>query len=395
MIVTENLGDHPVRIDLVQVAGGQGMGVSLFNLDAGSAGTPRRRIELAQLDSDDDGAGDVILAPGEELFVAVSFAPVNSFLTTAAVQVVATDIVTGVSQGSRTKVIANSDGALRPRDPGYVEPDSTVAIDLGAGRIIAAPFPATELFSGAEITAPAGTTGLTHSGSSLVVTDSAGETLSMPADAAFVVDVASGQRFTGALASAGDIDMALLELSQTGAINVLSTSRQQGESAEAVELFNGGETTRRLMVVLGRIDLSAPVAVVGALVADDEPLPFRLSCQLTKGPELDDTAPIAPARGPLEGGTTVTLRGRGFYMPATSAGPHARVSFNGVASISTPRVTKGEDGNQTIVVVLPPGGAATAATTSSSTASSSQGRRGAVWWSAERPTERGSIFLYR
>ena len=349
VIVTENLGAHPVRIELVQVAGGQGLGVSLFNPDTGTNASPRRRLELVS-----DGDDDVILAPGEELFVAVSFAPVNSFLTTAAVQVVATDVVTGVSQSSRTKVIANSDGALRPRDQQYVAPVLPTTIDLGGGAVVPQAFPANELYSGTEINGD----GLVHSGSALVATLADGAVLAMPADAAYVVDVAAGQRFTGAVTSNGDVDLALLDIDDAGTVTgVVATSRQQGESAEAVELFNGGTTTQRVLLVLGRVDLSAPVAVAGALV-EAELQSFRLSCQLTRGPELDDVTPIAPVHGPLEGGVPVALHGRGFHVPASSAGPHARVSFNGVASISSPQITVDADGNQTLVVTLPAGGIA-------------------------------------
>lgn len=356
VVVVENLAEHPVRIDAVQVAGGQGVGVSLFDPNTGNNSTPRRRLTSADLNLDGDPAGvsDIVLSPGEEVFVAVSFAPVNAFLTTASIQIAATDVVTGVGQGVRTKVIANSDGALRPRDAGYVEP-TTTSLNLGGGTLATEAFPASELFSGSDVTSTASSAGLLHTGVSLVATKADGSTLSMPADAAFAVDIAAGQRFAAALDADDDADLALLEVAADGTLTVLSTSQQQGDSSEAVELLNDGAASRNVFLVVGRVGVFAPVAVAGALVAADEPLPFRLSCQLTRGPELDDVEPIAPTRGSLDGGTEVTIRGRGFYVPPTSAGPHVRVTVGGEPVVVPPRIVTADDGTQTVTIVLPSG----------------------------------------
>jgi predicted outer membrane repeat protein len=354
VVVVENLADHRVRIDAVQVAGGQGVGVSLFDPNTGGNSTPRRRLSTLDLDVDADGASDIVLSPGEEVFVAVSFAPVNAFLTTASIQIAATDIVTGVAQGVRAKVIANSDGALRPRDADYVEP-TTTSVNLGGGSLPTEAFPSGELFSGSDVTSTSSSTGLTHTGVSLVATKADGSTLAMPADAAFAVDIAAGQRFAAALDADDDIDLALLELAADGTFTVLSTSQQQGDSSEAVELLNDGADSRSVVLVLGRVGVFAPVAVAGALVAADQPLPFRLSCQLTRGPELDDVEPISPTRGSLDGGETITIRGRGFYTPATSAGPHVRVTVGGEPVVAPPRIVTADDGTQTVTFVLPSG----------------------------------------
>lgn len=360
VVVVENTGEHPVRISRVQVAGGQGVGVSIFDPGVAVVAPPRRLLDEVALDKDADGLSDFLVLPGDEAFIAVTFAPVNSFLTTSAVQVSAVDTVTGVQQATRTKVIANADGSLRQRDPTYVEPalgvDSTIA--LPGTTLPARVFPAAQLFSGGEVSSfdSADNPGLQSKGQALIVGDFA-----MPADGAFVVDIAPGTRFSAAIAGlSSDVDLAIVGLDAAGAATeVLGSSRQAGTSAEAVDLVNTGDVARRVAVVLGRVDETPPAALAGALSLDVR-APFRLTCQLTRGPELEDVDPVTPDRGPLEGGTTVRLRGRGFFVPAGAAGPHVRISFNGFAALGTPTIATADDGVQTVTTLLPPGAVSSA-----------------------------------
>ncbi|MDP2342491.1 MAG: FG-GAP-like repeat-containing protein [Deltaproteobacteria bacterium] len=372
VIVVENTGEHVIRIESVRVAGGQGVGVSLFDPSAAFVAPPRRVLEGAVLDKDGDLKSDFAVQPGEEAFVAVSFAPVNSFLTTATVQIVAKDDVTGVSQGASSKVIANADGSQRPPNPNYqspVVPETIKFGDASVGDVPLLAFPTAELFSGAEIGSfgAAGTANGLASVGGLLAIDGVDGTFAMPADAAFAAVIQPKNRFTAALGGlSSDVDLALVELEDADGNpatpptvkGLLASSRQAGDSAEAVEVVNEGAADQLVLVVLGRVDLEVPTPVAGALLASEN-APFRLSCQTSRGPELDDAAPIGPSAGTLDGGITIVLKGTGFFVPGPGE-PSVRVTFNGQPSVGTPRVTVDTDGKQLISAVLPPGGVAVA-----------------------------------
>lgn len=349
VVVVENTGPNPVRVRQIQVAGGQGVGASLFDPENGALAPPRRVITLEN--------DSFVIQSGDEAFIAVTFSPQNAFLTTAALQITAVDVVTGVAQAGRTKVIANADGALRPRDLSYIEPalDDVTAAD--GSTAVAVAFPAAQLFSGAEVSNAdsADAPGLKATGQSIVLDGQA-----TGFDAAFVVDVAAGARFAAALSGlASDVDVALVDVDESGALGTtaIARSQQAGTSAEAVELLNTNDAPRRVAVVLGRVDAEA-VPVVDSGLAADERAPFRLSCQVTRGPELDDVDPVSPTRAALEGGISVTLHGRGFFVPQNPAlGPHVRVTFDGVPVLGNPRIVTAAGGAQTLTVTLPPGSA--------------------------------------
>ena len=355
-IVVENISEHAVRLTSVRAAGGQGVGVSTYDPTSSFVAPPRRLLDEPALDTDGDGASDVVVQPGEVTFVAVSFSPSNAFLTTAAVHITGVDEVTGVSQGVRTRVIANPEGALRQPET-YASPPSSTLRTSG-GDIAARAFPAAELFSGREVTttSPEQEGGLAYVGSTLVV-ERAGAEFRAPADAAFLVQVRAGERFTAALSglvSGSDIDVTVVEVLADGGLSFVASSSQAGSSAEAVETVND-EEERTYAVVLGRVEKSAPPSSQGGVSAT-EPAPFRLTCQLTKGPEFLDASPVTPARGSLDGGVPVVLRGRGFFVPAdVVAGPHVRVTFHGEELVGTPVVVEELDGTQTLRVVLPRG----------------------------------------
>jgi hypothetical protein len=359
VLVIENTAPHPVRIDAARVAGGQGIGLSTYAPGVTEVPAPRRVLDAAFFDGDGDGASDLIVAPGEEAFFAVTFAPANAFLTTASVHVVAVDTVTLVEQAVPTKVIGNADGALRPADPSYVEPTALTSLTTAGGTVRAVPFPAAELFSGVEIagvddpTTPAREERpLAFTGTSVVIGPDA-----IPADVAFVVDVAPGQRFAAVLAGLaadGDIDLAVVDATDPSALALIERAPRAGASAEAIEV-GPASVRRQLAVLLGRIERDGPRATAGALTVD-EPAPFRLACQLTSGPAFVDADAVVPTRGRLGGGIPLALRGTGFFVPADATlGPHIRVTVDGVVVVGIPRVTTGGDGLQTLTVVLPPG----------------------------------------
>jgi hypothetical protein len=215
VIVIENTGDNPITFDALEIGGGQGVALSLFDPFGGPVARPRRSIPIEELNT--------IVEPGNEFFLAVSFAPVNAFLTTAGVQILSRDLVTGVVQATRVKIIANADGTLRPRPDSYVLPEIGASLDVGGGTIPVAAFPATELFSAQKLT----TTGLAYGGATLTVTDpDDASVFTMPADRGFIVDIAADTRLAVSLTDLeSDIDVAVVKLDGQNAVErVLRTS---------------------------------------------------------------------------------------------------------------------------------------------------------------------------
>ena len=340
IVVLENSGENPMQVESIVIAGGQGVGASLFDPILGVAGVPKRQITPEELE-------DLVVAPGAELFVAVSFAPVNAFVASANLQVVARDTVTGVRQGQRSKILANVDGALRPIDAAYQVPELPGSISLGGGGSVPIKaYPPTSLFSGQSVLSfdSAASPGIPKTGATLSV-----DGIVMPADAAFWVDVRPGERFAASVAGlASDIDVALVQIDEDSvAREVVAVSRNAGTSAEAVEFLNDAATSKTFLVVLGRLDEEdEPAEAEGALVAAER-APVEVICTVTKGPEFDDEAPIGPDRGPIEGGISVQVRGRGFL-------PGATVTFADTPAGDV-TVATDDDGLATLTLTLPPG----------------------------------------
>jgi cysteine-rich repeat protein len=344
LVVLENFGAHPIAIDSAVVVGGQGFTISI--LDPGglvSVATPSRELTPDQF----QGA----IQPGEEAFIAVSFAPVNAFVTTGSMFVRVTDTVTRVAQTARVKLIANPEGELRPADGDYVEPNLSSA-DATVGTVPVVAFPNAQLHSGDSMIAEdALGRGLARTGALLDLTiDEA--VVAFPADAAFVVDVRPGERFATTIDGlVSDVDIAVVDVVD-GAIAGLAcatcASSNAGTSPEAVEFKNDGAGVRRVLVVLGRIE-DEPVAagIPGGLVAA-ETVTFRCSTTVNLGPEFDVVAPLAPTNGPLEGGIPVTLKGTGFSE-------RARV-YVGAAEALDVAVDTDADGHNTVTFTLPAAG---------------------------------------
>lgn len=351
VIVLENLGDNPVRVLSVDVIDAPGVALSQFSSAGLAAFAPRRSL----------AASDFLapIPPTSEELLAISFAPRNPFLATGAVQVVVEDTRTGVRQAVRSKVIANADGDLSPADPTYVEPTlTTLLLQDGAG-VSARPFPRDPLFSGLSITSDNGgvASGLARNDAGAVLVLDAPDGASrvaIPADAAFIADIPAGHRFSVSLGGlTSDVDMAIVTLDDGGAVSGLACatclSSQAGSSAEAAELENDSDGTSRVAVILGRIEASEPTAAIpGGLAAAPERVPFELGCRVSRGPEFADDDPVDPARGPLEGGQNVTLRGRGFVTGAT-------VTFAGFSCLDVNVVEEDEHGGSTITCRVPPG----------------------------------------
>lgn len=339
LVVLENFGENPVEITRAAVVGGQGFAISILDPTGQSVAPPGRAL-----------TGDIFqrIAPGQEAFVAVSFTPVNSFVTTGALFVRVRDTVTLVEQTARVKLIANPEGELRPADVDYTEPAvESLSVDGGALNVVA--FPNAQLQSGdALIAEDALGAGLRQTGASVALVD--GEvTVDFPADAAFAVTVRAGERFSTAIDGlTSDIDIAVVDVAD-GAITGLACaecrSANAGTSPEAVEFKNDSSTSRTVAVLIGRIEpeVALPETEGGLTVA--ETVSFRCSTTLSIGPEFADVDPVQPTTGPLEGGIPVRLRGTGFD-------PRARV-FVGEAEALDVSVETGADGVDVVSFTLP------------------------------------------
>jgi len=131
LVVLENSGEHDVDIVSAAVVGGQGFAISILDPGGQSVAPPGRALAAESFQD---------IAPGQEAFVAVSFTPVNSFVTTGALFVRVRDTVTLVEQTARVKLIANPEGELRPANPAYVEPEVD-ALEVDGGTLPLVAFP--------------------------------------------------------------------------------------------------------------------------------------------------------------------------------------------------------------------------------------------------------------
>lgn len=342
VIVVENTSASSVEVR-ASLVGAPGVTLSRYEATLGSGGEgPQRALELG------------VLGPYEEAFLAVSFAPVNPYLTTGAVFLEAYEPTSGVRQAARVKVIANADGELQPKAPGYgIAPlEEGAALGGYGGEVI--PFPTDELFSGLAITgvptSSGRTSGLPYTGNTLrAAFEEERGPEEIPADAVFLVEVPPLNRLSVALAGlVRDVDLSVLllgegdELQDDPAVN--HRPLKSGTSTEAVELRNEGNGPLRALIVLGRVEAFAPPAARGALSAAADPTPFDLEVSLSSAPEL---SAITPSTGPLEGGNRVTLTGRGFHKSAT-------VTFADALALDCAH-GEGEGGITTLTCTAPPG----------------------------------------
>jgi len=333
LVVLENFGEHPVTIVSAAVVGGQGFSLSILDPAGLSVSTPARSLDASSFPA--------AINPAEESFIAVSFAPVNGFVTTGALFVVAEDTVTRIRQTARVKLIANPEGGLRPADADYVEPvieGGVLAVTTGQMTVV--PFPSGPLHSGEPLTADdveAG--GIPTSGAQLVLGTGA-DTVVFPADFGFVVDVAPRDRFSTTLDGlTSDVDLAVVVIDGTtitGLVCASCRSSNAGPSPEALEFVNTTTATQRIVIVLGRVDVDG---VTGGVV------PFRLTATLSRGPEFDAIEPIDPVTGPLEGGLQIRLRGTGFDE-------RARVRVGGAEALDVAITT--DDAGQNLVTFTQP-----------------------------------------
>ncbi|MFH1807832.1 MAG: IPT/TIG domain-containing protein [Pseudomonadota bacterium] len=298
----------------------------------------RRKLEGPEFKLPPRGAG----------VFAVSFAPLNTFLSWGAVNVTVRNTRTNVVQPQLVTIIANSGGALQPELPGYAPPALLPTADLGGfppDRV--ALYPADRLFDGREFLESTGqVSSLDRTGQTLRWGDAPDQQLS--ADRVFLVEIPARHRFSATLTNLrSDVDLAVVQLGTDDGIPASATAQHSRTiGPEAVSLPKS-EDARRVLVVLTRADASDNDAEL------DRSAPFTLSTHVVSGPEFDEDAPIDDTNpetpeldttGPLAGGIRVVLRGRGFETGA-------RVTFANVPALDVEVTASGTE----VHCTLPPG----------------------------------------
>ncbi len=342
VIVVENSSAHPVEVTATLIDA-PGATLSPFETEPTPGNGATRSLDLGTLD------------PFQEVLLAVSFAPVNPFLTVGDVFVEARDPASNVRQATRVRLLANVDGELQPPPLSFVPPTLPDGADLGGFSGTVETFPSTSLFNGlpvSQVASPEGAVaGLTFTGDTINATFADGP-FDVPADHAYLVEVPKDSKLAVSLSGLEtDIDLSVFLLDDGDNVTSDPTRNfrigKPGTSAEAFEHTNDTGSAEHALVVIGRVEQDEPPAVPGGLSASD-PAPFSLSTHVTSAPEF--TAPIAPLGGPLEGGTRVTLRGKRFNA-------NARVTFaDAVALDCTFRLDSSSGVDETVFdCTTPPG----------------------------------------
>jgi cysteine-rich repeat protein len=323
VLVLENTGENPVRVLRAEVVAAPGAGLALFDQNGAPTTSSRRVLAAAQFTANQE--------KNAELLIAVNFAPANAFLTTGAVHVVVEDTVTGVRQTARVKLIGNPDGALRVRGDDDDDAQEFFGPDEGFPVFT---YPLDRLLSGLPTTSDdpgQDGTGLPDLGGA-----------ALP-EVGYLVEVPPGQRLSASLGGlASDVDLLVVALDgEDKAIDpqcATCLSAAAGTSPEGVDVENDSAETSRLLVLLSRVDVGS----------EPERVPFELTLLRTDAPSFVDDAPVSPLTGPLEGGTRVTLIGRGFD-------DRAGVRIGGNACLDVDVNTDGDTRLSTVTLTLPPG----------------------------------------
>lgn len=293
IIAVENRSKRDVNL-WAFVSDAPGVYLSVVESESDAGGGPvSRRIASAE--------DPIVLSPFGSRFLAVTFAPPNSFFLTGAIILKARDPVSGVQQSREITLVGNADGRPQPRDPNYMPPETlpTVA-GLETPLVL---FPTDALFSGFPISNvdPVGRTSLRFTGNQLA---------GIGADAAYYVEVPPRYRFYAWISGLDtDVDLSLVPLSEDGTPEVGNrvVDPSSGPGPEAIQL-DPRNTLRRYLLLLG---VAAPeLSEEERLELTD--LPFQLTAHVVTGPDFDPVNPVDPAAGEIAGGETVTVRGSGF-----------------------------------------------------------------------------------
>ena len=318
VVLLENLSQEAITLN-AEVVGMPGLTIArldpeYFELD----GTARRNIESTE-------DAPFTLEPLSEMLVALSYAPVNGYLATGTLQVSAANPI-NVSQAFDITVIGNTDGSVKGVDPDYevATAASTLADQLG---LPLTPYPAEYLFSG-----------LNYSASNVEVQPDS-QINDFPVDAAYLFEVPADYRFSLSLTGlASDMDLGLFVLNSDGEIAESIFSQNAGTSSEAIAWRNEtDEAVKAVLAISKVVERGSEEGSDGALTVfqaffgegdeatatgdgDEEATDdnnITLTAQLFAGPEFAEDTPMEPVQGPFEGGSTISLYGRGFQPGAT------------------------------------------------------------------------------
>lgn len=291
VLVLDNLGERELEY-WVRVVGAPGVLVSPLEVDVAEAPVPR-------LDLGDEEA-PLVLAPGEEALVAVTFAPADSTLTTGFLVVESRDPCE-VRQAGAVRLIGNADGRFAPLptsfDPGDIPDPGALGLDEELPVSTTANL---HLFDGRPLTLPA-----------LSPESPAVEIGGALARAAALLSLPPATRLgVGLVELVADADLYLFPI-EGSALGTPLTSIHPGTDAETLVLEPSPEA-RQLLVVVSE----APVEGAARRVES-----YSLFFRASSVPTFTDPA-LSPRVGPVDGGTAVTLFGAGFR-------PGAQVFFAG------------------------------------------------------------------
>ncbi len=239
------------------------------------------------------------LAGDDEALIAVTYAPTDTRLSTGFVVIETLDAC-DVRQAGAVRVIGNPDGQLpSPLPPEAYAPIidalTPVAAGLGLGDVPVNVTATPNLLNGQQVPLTA------------IAAEASGVTLAdLPLRAAALVRVPAGTDVGVALVDLDDDADLVVAVLEDGALGELTVIRHPGADPEATAVARSDEE-RDLFV-----------GVLDASVEGDNSESYALFFRAFTVAGFDDD-PIAPAVGPVAGGTSVTVTGRGFAPGATVA----------------------------------------------------------------------------
>jgi hypothetical protein len=311
VVVLDNLSGDELDYR-ARVVGAPGVNISLLEVDAQAQPQPRPELGAAE---------PLSLEAGGEALLAVTFTPVDSRLTTGFLIIEAVDTC-DVEVARAVRLIGNPEGdfALAPAgfDPTELDPvvddlDLPLPVDTGASR---------KLFDGEQVRVDG-----------LPAADDAAELGGLRVRAVSLVRVPAGTALGVALVDLEqDADLAVFPV-DGAALGAPILSVHPGTDVESLSLPSDLEERDLLVAVI------EAQATEGALPSER----FSLFFRAFSIPSFAEPA-IAPALGPVGGGTPVTLFGAGFKGGA-------RVFFSGAEASA---VDVNDAGTQ-ITAVTPPG----------------------------------------
>ncbi len=313
VVLIENLSDETLTLD-AEVIGIPGMTIARLDPEFVEIdGRARRQIK----DTDDN---PFEIQPLSDMLLSLSYAPVNPYLAAGHLQISASNAI-AVKQAFDVTTIGNADGELQPSDKDYDVTQAAATLEEELGLPLT-PFPADHLFSG-----------LTFIPEALSNTNGDNKIGSFPVDAAYFFEIPSDYRFSISLNGlATDLDLGFFVLDEAGNVSETFLSQNMGLSSESLEWRNVTESKVAAILAINKVNANRTAETNdGALTIfqslesdilnedtneDDTTDAYSLGALLFSGPEFSQNEPMSPTVGPYEGGSTISLYGRGFQPGA-------------------------------------------------------------------------------